>query len=244
MKSGPHRIKGLATLPDRGESFPCVILSHGLISSKESSKYVALAEALRAAGIASCRFDFAGCGESDGDIEETTLTGRVGDLDAVAGWVFSHPAMDGERVGLLGSSFGGSTSLLKAARDRRIRCVSLWATPHVLEKKGDGSVSGVPFRDLLYEDFARYDLLREGGNVSRGLVIHGEIDETVPVREGEAIYRSLKEPKRLEVMAGPTTSSRTGRTGKGPSPSRWPGSGSSSSPNLYLSCPSFRGSSA
>src|SRR5208337_1723243 len=102
------------------------------------------------------------------------------------------------RIGLLGSSFGGCTSLVKAARDRRVACVSLWATPHLLENKEESPPAEISFGDSLYEDFARYDLLAEAEKVSRSLVIHGEMDEVVPVHEGKAIYRCLKRPKRWE----------------------------------------------
>lgn len=188
-------------MPGSGGRSPCVILSHGLISSKESSKYAALSEAFRAAGIAACRFDYAGCGESDGRIEETTLSGRIGSLDAVFEWVLAHPSVDAERVGLLGSSFGGCTSLVKAARDGRVRCVSLWATPHMIEKKEE-TVSEIEFGDILYADFARYDLLAEAEKVTCALVVHGEKDEVVPSGEGKAIYRRLKKPKKLELIKG------------------------------------------
>jgi hypothetical protein len=159
IRSGPYRIRGILTVPGRGERFPCVILSHGLISSKESSKYVALSQALQAAGVASCRFDYQGCGESEGNIEETTLTARVANLDAVAEWVLGHPSVDAGNLGLLGSSFGGSTSLVKASRDRRVRCLCLWATPYLLEKN---RVQGDPLRGFC--------AVRSSGRGDKGLM--------------------------------------------------------------------------
>jgi dienelactone hydrolase len=201
IRSGRHRIKGLLTLPDRDGRFPCVILSHGLISSKDSSKYVAISEAFQASGVATCRFDYEGCGDSEGNIEETTLSGRVKNLDDVFEWTLKRPSLDSEKIGLLGSSFGGATSLIKAARDRRVLCICLWATPCLLEKK-ETSFSEIDFRNLLYEDFARHDLLAEARNVSCALVIHGEMDEMVPAREGKAVYRNLKKPKRFELIKG------------------------------------------
>jgi dienelactone hydrolase len=202
VPQGPYRIRGLLTLPEGDEKYPCVILSHGLISSKESSKYRAISEAFLSSRMASCRFDYRGCGESEGRIEETTLSRRVEDLDAVVDWVFRHPSLHSGRIGLLGSSFGGCTSLVKAARDRRIACVSLWATPHLLEKKEESLPEEIAFSDSLYEDFAGYDLLAEAEKVSRALVIHGEMDEVVPAHEGKAIYRHLKQPKKWELIPG------------------------------------------
>ena len=52
-----RRVRGVFATPGP-ERRPCVILSHGLLSSKESSKYLLLSEVLARGGIATCRFDF------------------------------------------------------------------------------------------------------------------------------------------------------------------------------------------
>jgi len=197
-----RKVRGVLSVPGGGGPFPCVILSHGLLSSKESSKYLALSDALAAKGIASCRFDYHGCGESDGKIEETTLSERLANLESVTALVLEHPSIRVDRIGLLGSSFGGCTSLLKAARDRRIKCVSLWATPYRMGSREEPSPEGIDFREDLYTDFARYDLLAEARSVCCGLVIHGEADEVVPADEGTAIYENLGDPKAFELIRG------------------------------------------
>ncbi len=200
LQSGAGMIRALLAYPDNGAACPCVVLSHGLISSKESTKYVALSERFLAAGVASCRFDYHGCGESDGQIAETTLTIRLGNLSAIVEYVTGHERVDAARIGIIGSSFGGTTALVKAARDERIRCVSLWATPYRLEKEGDGSIDNVSFKDDIYDDFRTYDILSEARGITHGLVIHGGKDETVPFEEGKTIYGSLREPKKLEIL--------------------------------------------
>ncbi len=202
VESGGRKIRGVLTMPPGGNKHPCVILSHGLISSKESTKYLLLSDVLAGNGIASCRFDFQGCGESEGPIEETTLTVRIGNLEAVSDWVMAHPSIDAGKIGLLGSSFGGSTSLVRAARDTRIRCLALWATPYRIESKEDPTAAGIAFKDALYTDFAAYDLLSEAKRVSRALVIHGKADDVVPSSEGVAIFQNLGEPKKLELIEG------------------------------------------
>jgi uncharacterized protein len=203
LKSAYNRISAVMVFPDAGAGpFPCTILSHGLISSKMSSKYVSLSERYAAMGIASCRFDYHGCGESGGDISETTLTIRLDNLDRIVESIRSMKEIDPERIGILGSSFGGVTCILKAAGDPRIKCVSPWATPHVLAKSDSGDVDGIIFKDSLYDDFARYDILSEAAKVSHALVIHGDADEVVPCHEGIAIYDRLQQPKTLEVIKG------------------------------------------
>lgn len=195
-----NTISGLMTIPEGRNKCPCVILSHGLVSSKESSKYVALSELLVQEGIASCRFDYHGCGQSSGNIKETTLTIRLENLDKVVEHVLADNRINCDKLGLLGSSFGGTTSVLKAARDRRIKCLSFWATPHTIEKTPDGTISDIQFGDTLYSDFTTYDILTEAGRVSRALGIHGEMDNVVPFQEGKTIYENMKRPKKFELI--------------------------------------------
>ena len=166
-------------VPEGKGTFPCVVLSHGLISSKESSKYVVISERFAEAGIASCRFDYHGCGNSGGSIEETTLTIRLDNLNAIVDYVLHHRSVNPDRIGIIGSSFGGTAALIKSARDERIKCVSLWATPYVLAKEGNGSIDNIFFKDNIYTDFSTYDILSESENVSRALVIHGEIKRSM-----------------------------------------------------------------
>ena len=201
---GPQerKVRGILSVPGGGGPFPCVILSHGLVSSRQSAKYVALSDILAAHRIASCRFDYHGCGESDGKIEETTLTERLANLESVTALVLGRPSIDARKLGLLGSSFGGCTSLVRAARDRRVACVCLWATPYRLGGREEPTPEGIDFREELYTDFARYDLLAEARNVRCGLVIHGEADEVVPAAQGTAIYENLGEPKAFEMIKG------------------------------------------
>jgi dipeptidyl aminopeptidase/acylaminoacyl peptidase len=202
VTSGGHTLSAVFTVPEGPGPFPCVVLSHGLVSSKESSKWIYLAELLLARGMASCRFDYHGCGESEGEISETSLTIRVRDLESILDYLLRQPSVDTTKIGILGSSFGGAAALVKAAKNPGIRCVVLWATPYMLDAKRDASIDGILFKSLIYEDFSTYDLLAEARKVSRGLVIHGEQDEVVPAFEGQAIYEHLAMPKKFELIRG------------------------------------------
>lgn len=195
------KVRGILTIPDSNVNHPCVVISHGLISSKDSSKSVALAEALCAAGIASCRFDYHGCGESEGNLRDTTLTIRLKNLQMVVEYVRQHGKVNPSVIGLSGSSFGGSTTLLLAALDPTIRCAILMATPYRLEERPGDELDQVGFTDI-YNDFLKYDLLSQAERASRVLVIHGENDETVPWVEGKAIYEHLSDSKRFELVKG------------------------------------------
>jgi dipeptidyl aminopeptidase/acylaminoacyl peptidase len=203
INSSYNAISGIMVVPDGvAGKVPCVILSHGLVSSKESAKYQAVSERFAEAGIATCRFDYHGCGESGGKIEETTLSIRVENLERVLLYVRENPFVDPGRVGVIGSSFGGTTGLVVAARDPGIGCASFWATPFVLEKKEDETISEISFRDTIFSDFQSYNILGEATKVSRALILHGELDEVVPCAEGVEIFKNLCTPKECVIMEG------------------------------------------
>jgi len=103
-----QKIAGILHLPDE-KNPPCVIASHGLLSSKNSEKYIALGEQISGEGMALLRFDFRGIGESEGRLEDDTVSRRVVDLNSAIAFVKSYPGM-GNRVGVLGSSLGGYIS--------------------------------------------------------------------------------------------------------------------------------------
>ena len=135
-------------VPESSTPAPCVVACHGLGASKDSDKYLLLAAALPAAGLALARFDFRGCGESSGVEEAMTIATRVEDTEAVLDFLGRHPRLDG-RFGLLGSSLGGFVALHVAARRPGLPVVT-WNAPASLTELAnddleDGRGLGVPF---------------------------------------------------------------------------------------------------
>jgi dipeptidyl aminopeptidase/acylaminoacyl peptidase len=196
------KIIGMLHLPD-GEKPPCVIASHGLSSSKDGEKYVVLGERLSQRGIALLRFDFRGCGESDGEISDSTVSERLNDLCSAIGLVRSEPRI-GSRIGLMGSSLGGFISLIVTARDGDIKAVAAWAAPYSLigleQRRDDPEMTSLG--EEFFEDLRIHDLTPLLRTVSRGLVIHGNQDELVPVGHARMIYERLSSPKGLEIIDG------------------------------------------
>jgi len=196
-----QRIAGTIHLPD-AERPPCVIASHGLFSSKEGEKYIALGDRCARNGISLLRFDFRGFGESEGKVSETTVSGRLMDLDMAIRFARSYPRI-GPRIGLMGSSLGGYISLIEAAR-KEIRAVVTWATPFTLaglkERRGEGEM--VSLGEEFFHDLPAHDLNPALGRVANCLVIHGDRDELVPVEHAGMIYEQLNYPKKMEIIQG------------------------------------------
>jgi fermentation-respiration switch protein FrsA (DUF1100 family) len=194
------RLSGVLHLPDR-RSPPCVIASHGLLSSKDSEKYVELGARLTREGLALLRFDFSGCGESEGRLEDSTITGRLEELDTVIDFVKTDVAL-GDTVGLMGSSLGGYLSLFKAAQDKDVRGIVTWATPYRLSRPSPDAEGPSSLGELFYTDLKNHDLISILQGVRHCLVIHGDMDELVPLTHASLIYENVREPKRLEVVHG------------------------------------------
>jgi len=202
FQSEAQKMAGVLHLPEKSNP-PCVVASHGLLSSKESEKYIALGERLSKEGIAMLRFDFRGIGESEGRLEDDTVSRRIMDLGAAVDFLLVRPGL-GRRIGLVGSSLGGYVSLFKAARDKEIRALVIWATPLHLDDLGskkqeeDEPLPGEAF----FRDLPKHALLPVLPKISNCMVIHGEKDELVPVDQAWEIFQGLNGPKEIHVIEG------------------------------------------
>ena len=80
-----YRLIGNLHLP-LNTNAPCTVLCHGLVSSKDSEKWLTFASRLEDEGVASLTFNFRGCGwgkeYSEGEFQDTTLTDRIKDYKA------------------------------------------------------------------------------------------------------------------------------------------------------------------
>jgi dipeptidyl aminopeptidase/acylaminoacyl peptidase len=195
------KISGMLHLPEERNP-PCVIASHGLLSSKDSEKYIALGDRISKEGVAMLRFDFRGIGESEGQEEDNTISKKIADLSAAVDFIRSYSGF-GNRMGLLGSSLGGFLSLIKASMDEEIKAVVIWATPLHLDDLGSRKEEDYPLPpEAFFEDLPKHRLLPLLPKVSNCLVIHGEKDELVPVEQALGIFGSLGIPKEIHMIGG------------------------------------------
>ena len=210
-----QRLAGVLHHPE-GRPKAAVILCHGMQSSKESEKLVMLGRELSERGILALRFDFACSGESEGKPEEVTYSGEAEDLRAAYELVAEYGP---KKIGVLGSSMGGTAAILFAAGEKNVAALATIAAPvypakikerfltpeEALEWRERGFLfyNGQRLNISLLDDAERLDVLGAARRIAApALVIHGDGDNTVPVEEGHALYAALGGPKRLCILQG------------------------------------------
>ncbi len=108
-------------LPTRVTAPPVVILGHGLGATREM-RLDAFAERFAAAGIAALAFTYQHFGDSGGHPRQLlSIKRQLADWDAAIAHVQARHDVDGSRVAVWGSSFGGGHAIAIAARHPELR---------------------------------------------------------------------------------------------------------------------------
>jgi pimeloyl-ACP methyl ester carboxylesterase len=121
--SGESECAAWLYLPPRPGPGPAIVLGHGLGAVKEM-RLDAYAERFAAAGFACLLFDYRHFGASGGEPRQLLDVDRqLEDWAAALRFARGLDAVDPDRVGIFGSSFGGGHVIVTAARDPRVAAV-------------------------------------------------------------------------------------------------------------------------
>jgi dienelactone hydrolase len=100
---------------------PVVILGHGLGATREM-RLDAFAERFAQAGIAALAFTYRHFGDSSGHPRQLlSIRRQLADWDAAIAWVKNRSDVDGTRIAVWGSSFGGGHSITVASRHPELK---------------------------------------------------------------------------------------------------------------------------
>ena len=192
------------------ESNAVLVICHGFRGTKDGGgRAILLADAVAASGVTVVRFDFT---------PHETLSQQITEISSVV--EFCRECI-GTQVFLLGRSMGGSAALAFAAQDGEVSGLCLWATPWDLKETFQLSLGDAYYRlargervvvddeygivslaPKLLEDIEHYDL--RGCVQALGdtpvLILHGDKDEVVPLRQAKDIFQLASGPKRLTVI--------------------------------------------
>jgi len=118
-------LRGWHYVPDgAGGPVPTIVMAHGFSAVKEM--YLdRFAEAFAAAGLGAIVFDHRNFGASDGEPrQEIDPWEQLRDYRHAITFATTLAEVDGERIGVWGSSYSGGHVLVVGAIDRRVKCVA------------------------------------------------------------------------------------------------------------------------
>lgn len=179
------RDESVAAVHHEAGSGDWLVFCHGFRSDMTGS-YEGRCRTAVEHGYDAVRFDFRGCGSSDGAFSASTLSARLADLAAVLEY-FSP-----DSVALFGSSFGGAVAFHGAVDDDRVEALAARAPVTygafdtlraTVEAEGavrfdDGRLIDARF----FEDLDRYDFAAVETRLDcPAAIFHGVGDESVPV---------------------------------------------------------------
>lgn len=182
---------------------PAVIVLHGW--GANASAMLPLAVPLQAAGLTVLLVEARCHGRSDGD-SFASLPRFAEDLDAAIEWLRKVPAVDAERISVIGHSVGAGAALLAASRRDDLQAVvSIAAFAHPA-----GAMRRWLARHRLLRLFSwyilryvqrvighRFDDIAPVNTIGRVrcpvLLVHGQGDTTVPVEEAHQVHASRGE---------------------------------------------------
>ena len=177
---GELALQGICYLPDSDGVFPAVVLCHPhplYGGSMDNNVIMALSSALVERSTIAFTFNFRGVGGSQGSYGDGIAEQE--DAKAAISWLVSQPAVEGNRLGLLGYSFGAAVALPVACIDARVKAVALISLPH-----GQPQVSQLK------------------GCTKPKLMVCGTDDFVVSLDQAKLMSQEAAEPKQFELIPG------------------------------------------
>lgn len=213
-----EKLFGILTLPEGKGKFPAVIMVHGFAKTKSERKFVELARELAKNKIASLRFDFSGCGDSEGKFEEMRISKQVEELNIAFQQLIKEKRIDKERIGIFAHSLGtlvaclfqikyqkAKTLILAAPALNQERLIKRWYKKSEIEKwKKQGYLDTEKFRIGIgyLEEAADYTQILPEIEIPT-LILHGEKDEDIPEKIAKEAFSKIgTREKEMKIIRG------------------------------------------
>ena len=214
---GKKRIRGCARIPEGQGRYPAVCFFHGFTVEKVGLMrlHELFARMCEKEGIVCIRFDFFGCGESDGEFSEMRFLDEVEQAEAIYRWTKDQDFTEEGKIFLAGHSLGGAVASIAAAHVQPLAAI-LWAAgntayydiskrvgaiPGQYEESYD--VGGLELSGAFLEELRRVDITKESkGFKGDVLLVHGEMDEKIPIASVGPYLDVYGKKAKLEVIPG------------------------------------------
>jgi len=177
---GKLSLEGMLSLPEDARLSPAVIICHPhplFGGSMDNNVVASVSEALVQASLVAFRFNFRGVGRSQGRFGQGI--GEQEDAAAAVSFISSVKEVDSSKIGLVGYSAGAGFGLPAGCKDERIKALAAISPP------------------LSMSDF---EFLRSC--LKPKLLLCGERDDFIPLKQFLEFCHSLPEPKEYESIEG------------------------------------------
>lgn len=218
---GTHNINlcGILSDPAPGKKLPMVILCHGFTKNKDNKTNLTLEPLLNQNNIATFRFDFFGHGESGGSFEDITITQGTQDILSAISFLKEKGY---NKIGLVGSSFGGMCSIMAASKTKDLFFLALKAPVsnwvemifdtedenYVTRWFMDGYINynsrtGEPKGRIKYNFWL--DAKENNGYIVAQniqiptLIVHGDQDKGVPLEQSQHLNNTLNDSELIVI---------------------------------------------
>lgn len=207
-------LRGLLSTPDSGEYKHLMPMFHGFTGHKNEHAYLfkQLTEQLVGLGYATIRFDFSGNGDSDGHFEDMNYNTLMDEASAIMDYAYQ---ISGKTLIPVGFSMGGCINSLISYQKQDIveRIVLISPAGNMDENSkrreklaknvGDKLIDlGGFYLSKEFIDTFQRDLMSHSKDFNKHvLIIHGSLDQAVPVEVGYK-YSKLYPNNNICIVEG------------------------------------------
>jgi len=193
-----------------------IILVHGFKVTKFDSYFNELSILLNQENYNIFRFDFSGCGESEGNFEETLVTKLKDDLATILNYVRNREDIDENNISIIAQSFGVAITL---ALKPNVKSIILTSPAHNFENRWNklykfnpktnkyerfsNTRGSMTLPKEFFEDAESYNLLNNIKEINSPILIsYGDKDDKIPVADAEKLFETANNPKELKIFKG------------------------------------------
>lgn len=212
-----NKLVGILSDPEKRNIV--VVLVHGIFSSKESKTYKSFEKLFNERGIATFRFDLFGHNESDGELEDITVSEAIDDVEQAITFM---KKLGYFKIGLIGASFAGLASAIVASKNDNLfalglRCPVSNMYETLMKRKESGELTFddskktftyqsdkrvVTFKQSLLKDAKKHDALKVAHRIQIPTILEqGDRDLSVSLEETRKLASKIYGSK-LEVFKG------------------------------------------
>ena len=211
------KLCGILLNPTMDRSKPIIILVHGFSSNKNTKGFLLLRELLKQKNISTFRIDIYGHGESEGKLENITVSEGVDDIISAINYLKNCGY---KKVGLLGGSFGGNAGIMAAAKTNDLFLLALKSPVSSYQERYDKLLSKQEIKkwkekgfrmiedygNLIKVNYDYYDDFKNniGYKVAHlikipTIIVHGDSDESVPVEQSIRLSKLIPDCKLVLI---------------------------------------------